>query len=135
MSAPEVKLIAVSNVFSRMMQFKNAGDVEMGHAHPYDHATLVGSGSVRVEVLDEAGVVTKSKDFVAPDMVFIAKHEIHRLTALQDATTCVCIHALRTANQDIISPDFLIEPMVGGGGKIAQEIQNRLGQPMERLVV
>lgn len=133
MSAPEIKLIAVSNVFSRMMQFKNAGDIEVGHSHPYDHATLVGSGSVRVEVLDENGTVQGSKDFIAPDMIMIAKHKLHRLTALQDNTTCVCIHALRTANQDIISSDFLIEPLIGGGGKIANEVQQRLGQPMARL--
>jgi hypothetical protein len=57
MNAPDIKIIAVSNVFSRLMHFNKAGDIEVGQTHPYDHATLVSSGSVRVDVLGVLGVM------------------------------------------------------------------------------
>lgn len=111
MSAPEIKIIALSNVFSRLMYFKNKGDVENGHRHNYDHATLVSRGSVLVEILNESGEVENSKVFESPNMVYINKDKTHRLTALEDETTCVCIHAIRTVDEDIVDPEFLIEPL------------------------
>jgi len=134
MASPSIKLMAVSNVFSRMMHFPKAGDIEMGHSHPYDHATLVGSGSVRVEILDENGVVQATRNFIAPNMVFIEKNKVHKLTALSDNTTCVCIHALRTVDQTLISPDFFIEPVVGGDNSIAHAIYDRCKQPLQSFV-
>ena len=49
---PDIKIISVSNVYSRLMHFRNKGDVENGHTHIYDHGTLVSSGSVLYEVLN-----------------------------------------------------------------------------------
>lgn len=133
MNAPEIKIIATSNVFSRLMQFNRAGDVEHGHSHPHDHATLVSSGSVRVDILNDFGVES-SRDFVAPTMVFIQKGKRHRLTALQDNTVCACIHALRTVDENIISPDFLIEPLFSENkGEIRDKIQQTYGQPMQAI--
>ena len=111
MAAPEIKIIALSNIFSRMMFFKNKGDVENGHKHTFDHATQVSHGSVLVEVLDDNGKVTSSKVFTAPTMVFIDKDKYHRLIALEDQTVCSCIHAIKTTDDVIVDPDFLIEPL------------------------
>lgn len=112
MNLPEVKVVAISNVYSRLMFFKNKGDVETGHLHTYDHATLLSSGSVLYEVLDDYdGKTISSKVFKAPEFIFVDKNKYHRLTSLEDKTVCVCIHALRTIDEEILSPDFFIEPL------------------------
>ena len=111
MAAPEIKIIALSNIFSRMMFFKNKGDTENGHKHTFDHATQVSHGSVLVEVLDDTGNVTSSRVFESPTMVFIDKDKYHRLIALEDQTVCSCIHAIKTTDGEIVDPDFLIEPL------------------------
>lgn len=109
MSQPEIKIIAISNVYCRMMTFKKAGDIEMGHHHNYDHGTLVSSGEVLVEILNEAGEVLSSKIFTAPGLIFIAKDKIHRLTATKDDTVLACIHAMRDIEGNLLEPDFLVE--------------------------
>jgi hypothetical protein len=135
MSRPEIKIIAVSNVFSRLMHFKNAGDVEYGHTHTYDHATLVSSGSVRVDVTSTDGIES-SKNFIAPTMIFVPKDKRHSLTALEDNTVCVCIHALRTIDDAIVSPEFLVSPMVSENkGEIKNEINKAYGQDMQPMVI
>lgn len=112
MASPEIKIIALSNVYSRLMHFLKKGDIENGHKHTYDHATLVSSGSVLVEVLDEfTKEPISSKTFTAPNMVFIHKDKIHRLIALEDNTVCSCIHAIRTIDDEIVDSDFLIDPV------------------------
>ena len=111
MAAPEIKILALSNIFSRMMYFRDKGDVENGHKHVYDHATQVSYGSVLVEVLDDEGTVTASKVFNAPNMIFIDKDKFHRITALEDKTVCSCIHAIKTTDNEIVDPDFLIDTL------------------------
>ena len=104
---PDIKIISVSNVYSRLMHFQNKGDVENGHTHTYDHGTLVSSGSVLYEVLDsEDGNTISSKEVKAPNFIFVNKDKFHRITALEDNTVCACIHALRTNNQDLLDPDL-----------------------------
>ena len=41
MSNPIVKLGSVANIYSRMMHFEKAGDIEQGHIHDFDHLTLL----------------------------------------------------------------------------------------------
>jgi hypothetical protein len=133
MAHPDIKMIAVSNVFSRLMYFKNAGDVELGHTHSYDHATLISAGSVCVDVFSADGTVESSRNFVAPDMIFIQKDKFHKLTSLQDNTVCACIHALRTVDEEIVDPNFLVDALQGGDGQILKAVQGRYGQPMQCL--
>lgn len=84
------------------MYFENAGDVMHGHAHKYDHTTLVASGRVRFTV-DGA-----TSEFSAPHMVVVAKGKVHDLTALEPNTVCYCVHALRSNESwDIVDPDMV----------------------------
>lgn len=101
MSAPEVKLGFVHNLFSRMMHFKNAGDIEQGHVHQFDHLTLLASGALKVTI---EGVTT---EFKAPHMIFIRKDKSHELVALEDNTVAYCIHALENGGDDIVDPSMI----------------------------
>lgn len=98
---PQVKLGCVANLFSRQMHFKKAGDQEHGHTHPFDHLTLLSSGSLGVTVNG------KTTNFKAPHMIYIKAEHKHELVALEDNTVAFCIHALRKGNgvDDIIDPD------------------------------
>jgi len=122
MNNPKVRIMCVSNVFSRMMYFLQAGDVEEGHRHNFDHATLLSSGKLKIEILDEQNNVQSEKIFTAPDFVFIAKEDIHRLTALVDNTVAVCIHAMRDLDENIISPDSFVNMVRGDDlGKLVKD--------------
>jgi len=134
MSSPEVKLLAVSNVFSRLMHFVKSGDTEEGHKHIHDHGTLLSSGSVRVEMLDDTGTILGAKDFVAPTFLFIEKNKNHRLTALEDNTVCACIHALRSVDDDLIDPDFLVEP-IDYGNVEKTDLANRIKEKYDKQMM
>lgn len=112
------------------MHFKNKGDIEIGHSHSYDHATLLSSGSVLYEILDGPnGNTVASKTFVAPGYIFVEKEKFHRITALEANTVCACIHALRTVDDEIIPPDSFIEPMYStNSGEIKNFIKAKTGE-------
>jgi hypothetical protein len=101
--APQIKLAVISNVWLKVMNFKNVGDFSAGHKHTFNHPTLLSSGSVEVQV---DGKITT---FEAPSIIYIEKDKVHRITALQSNTVVSCIHALRDGNEtdDIISEDML----------------------------
>jgi hypothetical protein len=109
MNRPDVKIMALSNVYCRMMNFLKKGDFELGHYHTYDHGTLLSKGSLRVDILSESGTVQSTKIFTAPTFIYVDKDKIHRLTAIEDDTIACCIHALRTIDEEILDPDFLVE--------------------------
>jgi quercetin dioxygenase-like cupin family protein len=101
MSQPVVKIGCVKNLFSRQMHFEKAGDAEQGHAHSFDHLTLLAKGKLRVRINDEV------TDFTAPEMIYIKAELKHELTALTDNTVAYCIHALREDSGDILSLDMV----------------------------
>lgn len=100
---PEVKIGCVANLYSRMMHFKKAGDIEVGHKHQFDHLTLLAKGRLQVTV--EGNV----SEFTAPHMIYIRADKVHELIALTDDTVAYCIHALRTHEGDIIDPSMVPE--------------------------
>ena len=102
MNPPVVAIGCVANLFSRMMHFKVAGDVEMGHTHQFDHLTLLAFGKLRVTV---DGVAT---EFTAPHMIYINKDKVHELVALADNTVAYCIHALHDKETgEILDPSMI----------------------------
>lgn len=98
MTQPIVQINCVSNLFARMMYFENAGDIEQGHTHPFDHLTLLAKGKLRVTINGQ------TTDFKAPQMIFVKAELKHELMALADGTVAYCIHALRDPSGDIIDP-------------------------------
>lgn len=98
-----VKLGCVANLFSRMMHFEKAGDVETNHTHSFDHLTLLASGAVKCVVDGEETI------FKAPHMIYIHKDKEHEFTALEDNTVAFCIHAMRIGEnvEDIVDPTMI----------------------------
>jgi quercetin dioxygenase-like cupin family protein len=104
MSQPTVRIGCVANLFSRMMRFQKAGDIEIGHTHQFDHLTLLAKGKLKVTV---EGV---SSEFTAPNMIYIHKDKNHELEALTDETVAYCIHALRDKDTgEILDPSMIPE--------------------------
>lgn len=99
----EVKVGCVSNLYSRMMHFKKAGDTEHNHTHSFDHLTLLAAGSVKCMVDGKETV------FTAPHMIFIHKDKMHAFTALEDNTVAYCIHPMRIGEriEDIVDPSMI----------------------------
>jgi quercetin dioxygenase-like cupin family protein len=101
------------------MHFKKAGDIEQGHAHQFDHQTLLSRGSVKITLEGVENV------YHAPHIIFIRKDHRHELVALEDDTLCYCIHALRDGNDvcDIIAPDAIPQ---GAGSEMAFTVAKSL---------
>ena len=99
---PEIKIGCVANLYSRMMHFAKAGDIEVGHTHQFDHLTLLAKGKLKVTV---EGIAT---EFTAPHMIYIHKDKVHELEALTDQTVAYCIHALRDKEtNEILDPSMI----------------------------
>ena len=105
MDAPYSAIGCVANLYSRQMHFKKAGDTETGHTHPFDHLTLLASGSLQITVNG------KTTQFKAPHMIYIKAEHMHELVALEDNTVAYCIHALRDGDAvgDILDPASIPE--------------------------
>lgn len=102
MSQPVVHIGCVANLFSRMMHFEKAGDIEIGHTHQFDHLTLLAKGKLKVTV---DGIAS---EFTAPHMIYIHKDKLHELEALTDETVAYCIHALRDKEtNEILDPSMI----------------------------
>lgn len=109
MKHPEITIGCVANLYSRMMHFKKAGDIETGHTHQFDHLTLLASGKLQITVDKEITI------FTAPHMIYIHKDKNHELVALEDDTLAYCIHALRDGNgvDDILDPAMIPKGVSG----------------------
>lgn len=102
MESPNIYIGCVSNLFVRQMHFANTGDTEMGHAHAFDHMTLLAKGRLNVRINNQ------DTEFTAPQIIFIKAELQHELKALSDNTVAYCIHALRdTASGDILESKMI----------------------------
>lgn len=134
--SPEIKIMACSNVYIRLMNFLKAGDFEVGHSHTYDHATVLSSGEVKYEILDGYdGRCVAEKMFTAPEIIYVEKNKFHRITALKDNTVCSCTHALRTIDEDLIPQDCLIDTVYGQGlGEVQKVVEHKTGKPWKPII-
>ena len=93
------QILLVANVFVKMMHMPKSGDTIDGHAHTFDHITLLSSGSVLME--HDNG----SKTFKAPILIVTPKGITHKFTALEDNVLICCVHAIRDGDGvDDIAP-------------------------------
>lgn len=105
MSNPQTDLKIVDNVFVKLHHFLHAGDMHEGHAHAFDHITLLAAGSVKM-VHDNG-----EAEFKAPYLIVTPKGIKHQFTALEPNTVFCCIHAIREKDDidGIASPDITLE--------------------------
>lgn len=108
---PEIQISCLSNVYVRRMFFAEAGIIEVGHRHPYDHASLVANGSIEVQIYDdETKKLLPPVVHSAPSMIMIRANTAHQLKSVSDNTIVCCIHALRDDTGEIIDPTIIAEP-------------------------
>ena len=119
MSNPTTDLKIVDNVFVKMHLFNHTGDTHEGHAHAFDHITLLATGSVKM-VHDNG-----EAEFKAPHLIVTPKGIKHQFTALEPNTVFCCIHAIREKDDidGIASPDITLEEAWDLMGKVSL-IQN-----------
>lgn len=95
--------IETGNIFIKMMYFDfSQGRVEcIGHAHKYDHVTLLAHGSLVVEADGE------KQTYQAPANIHIKAGVHHKLTALEDKTVAYCVHDTRGLDADDLGDPFV----------------------------
>ena len=105
MSNPVTDLKLVDNVFVKMHQFVHAGDTHEGHAHVFDHITLLATGKVLMK--HDNG----EQEFTAPHLIVTPKGITHQFTALEPGTVFCCIHAIRDGStvDDVASQNITPE--------------------------
>ena len=105
MSNPITDFKLVDNVFVKLHQFINAGDTHQGHAHVFDHITLLATGKVLMK--HDNG----QQEFTAPHLIVTPKGITHQFTALEPGTVFCCIHAIRDGSEvdDVASQDITPE--------------------------
>jgi quercetin dioxygenase-like cupin family protein len=92
-------------VFVKMHLFNHAGDTHEGHAHMFDHITLLAAGSVKM--VHDRG----EAEYKAPHLIVTPKGIKHQFTALEPNTVFCCIHAIRDGDgvDDVASQDITPE--------------------------
>ena len=105
MSEPKTDLKLVDNVFVKMHKFLNVGDTHHGHAHMFDHITLLATGKVLMK--HDNG----EQEYTAPHLIVTPKGITHQFIALETNTVFCCIHAIRDGDSvnDVASPEITIE--------------------------
>jgi hypothetical protein len=94
----------VDNVFVKMIPLNNVGDKVHGHAHVFDHITLLSVGSVRMK--HDNGENT----YTAPCLIVTPKGIKHEFTSLADFSLLCCIHAVRDGDDvDDVAPQEISE--------------------------
>lgn len=98
MSSPKTDLKIVENVLVKLHHFLEKNDTHEGHAHEFDHITLLASGKVLMK--HDNG----EQEFTAPHLIVTPKGISHQFTALEPNTVFCCIHAVSdTGNVDNIA--------------------------------
>ena len=103
----------VDNVFVKMIPLNGVGDKVAGHAHVFDHITLLSVGKVLMK--HDNGEAT----YTAPCLIVTPKGICHEFINLVDHSLLSCIHAIRDGDDvDDVAPQNISE----------QEAMNLYGQ-------
>lgn len=85
----------VCGLYFRSVLLTNAGDVVTQHTHDYDHATYIGSGSVKLYV---DGI--EQADYLAGRAVKVEANKKHHFVALEPNTRLTCVHIVERAENN-----------------------------------
>ena len=104
MSAPKVRDVCTGGLAIHLMIFEKSGDVNLGHSHIYSHHSFVGRGRVLVESNGKGVEVGEC------ELIFIPAGIEHTLTALEDNTSVMCLHAVKDDDIGNIIDQSVIPP-------------------------
>jgi quercetin dioxygenase-like cupin family protein len=90
-----------SGVYAKQMMIPK-GHFVVGHAHTYDHLSILASGTVIVKTDEDTQV------YVAPACITIQKHVNHLITAVEDAHW-FCIHATTETDPDKVDEVLIMK--------------------------
>lgn len=95
----------VDNVFVKMMHMYLPGDKIQGHAHTFDHITLLATGRV---VMRAKG---QEHEHEAPKLIVTPKGVVHEFEALTPNCLVCCVHAVRDGDgvDDVAPPNITEE--------------------------
>lgn len=88
----------VDNILAKLMLLKE-GQATVGHAHHYDHMTLIAKGSLKVIVGDQTDI------YRAPSAIHVKAGMHHILIALEDSIA-YCIHDTNKADADNLGEPY-----------------------------
>jgi hypothetical protein len=98
-SNPKTSIQIVDNVWVKYYAFEEAGGTHEGHAHTFDHITLLAAGKVLMK--HDNG----EQEFTAPHLIVTPKGIKHQFVALEPNTVFCCVHAIRNGDGvDDIAP-------------------------------
>lgn len=83
----------VAGIYFRSVLLPNPWMTIPQHVHPYDHATLIGSGKVALWIDGEL-----EGEYSAGTAVFIGANKRHVFESLEANTRLTCIHDTTSAN-------------------------------------
>ena len=93
------ELQIVDNVFVKMHTMHDYGQKIFGHAHKFDHITLLASGKVAMKA---AG---KTVEHTAPCLIVTPKGVVHEFECVSSKAVLCCIHAIRDGDEmDDVAP-------------------------------
>lgn len=98
---PEIKTLSVSNIFTRMMFFKDVGDCETYSSNPHDSFLLLSNGKIDIEVDN------KVSSFEAPHIIVIKKNKNPKIISKSQSAIAWDIYALRDAKGKVIDSDSI----------------------------
>lgn len=99
MSEPKIDLQIVDNVWVKYYFFPDIGGTHEGHAHTFDHITLLATGKILMK--HDNG----EQEFTAPHLIVTPKGIVHQFITLEPNTVFCCIHAIRDGDGvDDIAP-------------------------------
>lgn len=85
----------VDNVFVKMMHMYFTGDKIHGHAHTFDHITLLAKGRVIMRSKNQ------EHEHEAPKLIVTPKGIVHEFEALTPDCLLCCVHAIRDGDTDV----------------------------------
>lgn len=117
-----IQAVSSGNLAIYEMTFKTVGAMNEGHAHTFNHFTLVGSGRVLIESNNRSVEVGQG------GKIWIPRGVAHRMTALEAWSIVWCIHAVHKKDDpgDVLddaiippgTPDWLLAvPLLQGQAK------------------
>lgn len=94
----------VDNVMVKMLYAEFVGDRISGHAHTFDHITLLAKGRVIMRAKGQ------EKEHIAPKLIVTPKGIVHEFEALEPDCLLCCVHAIRDGDTDAdIAPPNISE--------------------------